>query len=73
MWNLIIVIAFIECSLNTWFYLACCIPIKAILTSWYPTRTLHTPALWLPVTTEVSYCCCRSVCKTQTLSRSVSE
>lgn len=29
MWNLITVIAFIECSLNTWFFLACCIHINA--------------------------------------------
>lgn len=48
MGNLIIVIAFIECSLNTWFSLACCIYINTVLISWYSTRTLHTPALWLP-------------------------
>lgn len=33
MWSLITVIAFIECSLYTWFYLAYCTQINAVLVS----------------------------------------
>lgn len=75
MGNLITVIAFIECSLNTWFFLACCIHINAVLTSWYPTNTSHPCSVAtcdygsvIPLL-QVSIC----ECKTRALIRSISE